>query len=69
MYDSDAFFDNNHAKWELRMNENIRLLPMFQSCTGFSRICSFLLTAQKQSVIILEALEDVFSPQPVFFLI
>lgn len=39
-----------------------------QAAHAFARIRSFLLTAQKQSVNVLEALKDVFSPKPVFYL-
>jgi transposase len=72
MYDPDAFFDNNQAERDLRMNKvKMKISGCFRSfeaAKAFARIRSFLLTAQKQSVNVLEALKDVFSPQPVFYL-
>lgn len=72
MYDPDAFFDNNQAERDLRMNKvKMKISGCFRSFEAaktFARIRSFLLTAQKQSVNVLEALKDVFSPPPVFYL-
>ena len=72
MADPYAAFDNNQAERDLRMNKvKMKVSGCFrneQAAHAFARIRSFLLTAQKQSVNVLEALKDVFSPMPVFYL-
>ena len=72
MLDPNAAFDNNQAERDLRMNKvKMKISGCFRSleaAQAFARIRSLLVTAQKQSVNVLEALKDVFSPKPVFYL-
>ena len=72
MSDPNAQFDNNLAERDLRMIKvKMKISGCFRSWEGSqasARIRSFIMTAQKQSVNIMMALKDVFSPKPNVYL-
>lgn len=72
MSDPHAQFDNNLAERDLRMIKvKMKISGCFrswQATQASARIRSYIMTAQKQSVNIMAALMDVFSPKPEIYL-